>query len=55
MRDAIHLRERDDVTDCQTHRIDATLRDLRPVSRLPSGVVENRLAEWRRLLRSSTT
>jgi len=28
---------------------------LRPVPRLASAVIENRLAEWRRLLRASTT
>jgi hypothetical protein len=31
------------------------LAGLRPVPRLPAAVVENRLAEWRRLLRQSTT
>ena len=31
------------------------LSDLRPVPRLAPGVIENRLKEWRRLLRSSTT
>ena len=35
--------------------IDGELRDLRPVPRLAPAVIESRLAEWRRLLRSSTT
>ena len=35
--------------------IDGEVRDLRPVPRLAPAVIENRLAEWRRLLRSSTT
>src|SRR5439155_26392990 len=35
--------------------IDGDLRDLRPVPRLAPAVVEGRLAEWRRLLRASTT
>jgi hypothetical protein len=34
--------------------IDAEIRSLQPVSRLPVAVIENRLAEWRRLLRGST-
>jgi hypothetical protein len=35
--------------------IDADLRTVRPVPRLAPQVVESRLAEWRRLLRQSTT
>lgn len=35
--------------------IDEELRNLRPIPRLAPEVIENRLAEWRRLLRSSTT
>ena len=35
--------------------IDEELRNLRPVPRLAPAVIENRLAEWRRLLRASTT
>jgi site-specific DNA recombinase len=35
--------------------IEAQLRDLRPVPRLAPEVIEGRLAEWRRLLRASTT
>jgi hypothetical protein len=35
--------------------IDTDLRSCRPVPRLPAVVVENRLAEWRRLLPASTT
>ena len=31
------------------------LRDLHPLPRLAPSVIENRLAEWRRLLRQSTT
>ena len=31
------------------------LRNLRPIPRLAPGVIESRLAEWRRLLRGSTT
>jgi len=35
--------------------IDTALRNIRPLPRLSPEVVENRLAEWRRLLRQSTT
>ena len=35
--------------------IDRELRRLRPVPRLATKVIEDRLAEWRRLLRQSTT
>jgi site-specific DNA recombinase len=35
--------------------IDREAADLRPIPRLPQQVIEDRLAEWRRLLRSSTT
>ena len=35
--------------------IEDELANLRPVPRLPASVVEDRLAEWRRLLRASTT
>jgi DNA invertase Pin-like site-specific DNA recombinase len=35
--------------------IDIEVRTLRPVPRLAPPVIENRLAEWRRLLRGSTT
>jgi site-specific DNA recombinase len=35
--------------------LDSDLTRLRPVPRVPSVVIEDRLAEWRRLLRQSTT
>ena len=35
--------------------IDEALRNLRPIPRLAPAVIDSRLAEWRRLLRSSTT
>ncbi len=35
--------------------IDGELLALQPVPRLPQTVIEDRLAEWRRLLRQSTT
>ena len=35
--------------------IDAELRSLHPIPRLAPAVIETRLAEWRRLLRQSTT
>ena len=35
--------------------IDAEARSLQPIPRLAPEVIENRLAEWRRLLRSSIT
>lgn len=35
--------------------IDVEVRNLRPVPRLAPAVIENRLAEWRRILRGSTT
>ncbi len=41
-----------ELEDRQT-AIDEELRNLQPVPRLASEVIENRLAEWRRLLRSS--
>lgn len=37
------------------HAIDDELWSVQPVPRLPAEVVENRLAEWRRLLRASVT
>ncbi len=45
------------VRELETRRgaIDGDLRDLQPVPRLAPQVVEDRLAEWRRLLRQSTT
>lgn len=36
-------------------QIDEQLRNLQPIPGLAPEVIENRLAEWRRLLRSSTT
>ena len=41
--------------EVRRHAIDTQLRELRPVPRLPRAVIENRLAEWRRLLRQSVT
>ena len=41
--------------EARQHAIDEELMNLRPVPRLPVSVVEDRLGEWRRLLRSSTT
>jgi len=35
--------------------IEGEIRCLQPVPRLPASVVEDRLAEWRRLLRQSVT
>jgi hypothetical protein len=35
--------------------IDAEIANLHPIPRLAPAVIENRLAEWRRLLRASTT
>jgi site-specific DNA recombinase len=35
--------------------IDSELRSLRPIPRLAPAVINNRLSEWRRLLRQSTT
>jgi hypothetical protein len=35
--------------------INAELSNLQPIPRLPKNVVQDRLAEWRRLLRHSTT
>jgi hypothetical protein len=35
--------------------IDTELRNLHPIPRLPQAVIEHRLADWRRLLRASTT
>jgi hypothetical protein len=35
--------------------IDEELRNLSPIPRLAPEIIENQLAEWRRLLRSSTT
>jgi site-specific DNA recombinase len=45
------LRELED----RRNAIDVELRNLRPIPRLAPEVIENRLAEWRRLLRSSKT
>lgn len=45
------LRELED----RRNEIDSQLRNLQPVPRLAPEIIENRLAEWRRLLRSSTT
>lgn len=41
--------------EARQHAIDEELASLRPVPRLPASVVEDRLAEWRRLLRASAT
>lgn len=41
--------------EARLHVIDREMRSLRPVPRLAPAVIEDRLAEWRRLLRSSTT
>ncbi len=35
--------------------IDGELKGVQPIPRLAPAVIENRLAEWRRLLRASTT
>ncbi len=45
------LRELED----RLSEIDAAIASLRPIPRLALAVIENRLAEWRRLLRQSTT
>ncbi len=49
------LRVRLDAIEARQGTIVDELRALRPVPRLPARVVEDRLAEWRRLLRESTT
>ena len=41
--------------EARQRAIDDELANLRPVPRLPAAVVEDRLTEWRRLLRGSTT
>jgi hypothetical protein len=41
--------------EARQRAIDEELANLRPVPRLPVAVVEDRLGEWRRLLRSSVT
>jgi hypothetical protein len=43
------------VLEARRSAIDIEAANLRPVPRLPPTVIENRLAEWRRLLRASTT
>ena len=45
------------IGELETRRgeIDEVLRNLRPIPRLAPAVSESRLAEWRRLLRASTT
>ena len=48
---AARLRE----LEARRSAIDVQLRGLHPVPRLAPAVIENRLAEWRRLLRQSTT
>ena len=48
---AVKLRE----LEARRHAIDSEAANLRPVPRLAPTVIENRLAEWRRLLRASTT
>ena len=41
--------------EAQQHPLAEEVSNLRPVPRLPHPVLENRLAEWRRLLRQSPT
>jgi hypothetical protein len=41
--------------EARQHTINEQLANLRPVPRLPVTVVEDRLAEWRRMLRASIT
>jgi hypothetical protein len=41
--------------EARKEMLDTDLRALRPVPRLAPEVIENRLTEWRRLLRSSVT
>lgn len=41
--------------EARRNQIDEQLRCLQPIPRLPRHVIEDRLAEWRRLLRQSTT
>ncbi|MCU1381814.1 MAG: hypothetical protein JWL71_511 [Acidobacteria bacterium] len=48
---AVKLRE----LEARRRAIDVDAASLRPVPRLAPAVIENRLAEWRRLLRASTT
>jgi hypothetical protein len=48
---AVKLRE----LEARRDAIDRELRGVQPVPRLAPAVIENRLAEWRRLLRASTT
>ena len=47
----VRLRE----LEARREAIDAELRSARPLPTLPAEVIEDRLAEWRRLLRASTT
>ena len=48
---AVKLRE----LETRRRAIDVEVTNLQPVPRLAPAVIENRLAEWRRLLRASTT
>jgi hypothetical protein len=48
---AVRIRE----LEARERAIGDELANLRPVPRLPASVVEDRLAEWRRLLRASVT
>jgi hypothetical protein len=48
---AVKLRE----LEARRAAIDIEAKSLQPIPRLPPAVIENRLAEWRRLLRASTT
>lgn len=41
--------------EARRHAIDVEATSLHPVPRLEPAIIENRLAEWRRLLRQSTT
>jgi DNA invertase Pin-like site-specific DNA recombinase len=41
--------------EARRRAIDVEVTNLRPIPRLAPAVIENRLAEWRRLLRASTT
>src|SRR5262249_53125007 len=53
--DALSLNARLRELESRCQAIDVEVANLRPVPRLPALVVANRLAEWRRLLRQSTT
>ena len=48
---AVKMRE----LEARRTAIDEGLISLRPIPRLAPAVIDNRLAEWRRLLRASTT